>query len=130
MDYRLFSFASIALVIMLIVRQWKSDLLPILRMSITLSFSLLILAMIAPLVTYLKRLTDNAAASEFSEILLKALGIAILTQCCSDICKECGENGIAGGIELVGKIEILLLALPLIDHILELAGKLLSLGNG
>ena len=130
MDYRLFSIAITVLVIMLIVRQWKTELVPILRMAIILFFSLLLLSMITPLVLYLKRLMDSSVGGKYTEILLKGLGIAILTQCCCDVCKECGENGIAGGIELIGKIELLLLSLPLIDDILELAGRLLSLGNG
>ena len=129
MDYRLFALAMTVLVILLVIRQWKSEVLPLVRMAITLTFALLVLAMISPLISYLRRLMDNSAVGAYTEPVLKSLGIAILTQCCCDICKDCGESGIASGIELVGKIEILLLSLPLIDDILELAGRLLSLGG-
>ena len=130
MDYRLFALSIAVLVLMLIVRQWKTDLLPVLRMAITLFFALLLLSMISPLVLYLKQIMNHSAAGEYTEIVLKGLGIALLTQCCSNICRECGENGIAGGVEMIGKIELLLLAIPLIEDVLELAEKLLSLGNG
>lgn len=130
MDGRLISFCIVALVAMLVIRQWKSDLVPIMRMAIALGFALLTVTMLSPLVAYLKRLTDTAIAPEQAQILLKALGLAVLTQYAADICKECGENALANGVELIGKVEILLLSLPLIDRILELAGKLLSLGNG
>lgn len=129
MDIRLFALAMTVLVILLVIRQWKSEILPLVRMAITLTFALLMLAMITPLITYLRRFLDSSALSTYAEPVLKSLGIAILTQCCADICKDCGEGGIANGIELIGKIEILVLSLPLIDDILELAGRLLSLGS-
>jgi stage III sporulation protein AD len=57
------------------------------------------------------------------------LGLAILTQICAEICKESGEGGIASAIELIGKIEILVLALPLINDILTVAKNLIALGH-
>ena len=129
MDVRLFALSMTVLVILLVIRQWKSEILPLVRMAITLTFALLLITMITPLIAYLRRLLDNSAVNTYAEPVLKSLGIAILTQCCADICKDCGENGIATGVELIGKIEILILSLPLIDDILELAGRLLSLGS-
>ena len=64
-----------------------------------------------------------------AEFLLKALGIAVLTQCCAELCRESGESGVANGVELAGKVEILLLALPLIAEILSTARELLSLAS-
>lgn len=60
------------------------------------------------------------------ETLLKALGIAALTQITADICRDVGEGTIAGQVELMGKMEIVLLALPLASQLLTLAKGLLS----
>ena len=67
-------------------------------------------------------------ASEYLEIMMRCLGVALITEISSSICRECGENGISGGVELVGKLEILLLALPLVTEILDSVEKLVSLG--
>lgn len=120
-------FAVVGVTLCLIIRQWKSDFLPLVRLALTVLFSVLILSAAAPIVSYLKNLTETAGISGYAAFLIKALGIAILTQCCSDICRECGESGAANGVELAGKIEILLLSLPLINEILSTAKELLSL---
>ena len=112
--------------LLVIVRQWKSDFLPLLRLAVTVLFSILILSAASPVVAYLRELTMLSGLSDYAEILIKALGIAVLTQCCAGLCRECGENGAAGGVELAGKVEILLLCLPLMGEILNVAKELLS----
>ncbi len=113
----------------MIVKQWKSDLLPLLRLAVTVLFGIAAVSAAAPLVSYINTLTESGGVSAYAVILMKALGIAILTQICADICRECGESGAAAGVELTGKIEILLLCLPLMNEILTAAQNLLSLGS-
>ena len=120
--------AVLAVCAALTLKQWKSDLLPLLRVGILLVFGFAALTAVTPAITYLTRLGENAGVGGYLETLLKALGIAILTQYAAEICRECGENGAASGVELTGKIEILLLCLPLIDEILAMANRLLSMG--
>ena len=63
---------------------------------------------------------------EYLEIILKALAIAYVTQISSEICRESGENSIAFGIETVGKIEIVILSIPLINNIISMSRELLE----
>lgn len=60
-------------------------------------------------------------------VMLKALGIALIARFCSDVCKDCGENTLAGGIESVGRIAIFSLSLPMILDVIDLAGDILGL---
>ena len=113
-----------------IIRQWKGELLPLLRVGITLLFGTLAISAVTPFVSFLREITVSEGFSTHSETLLKALGIAILTQYCAQICREGGEAAIADGVELTGKIEILLLCLPLIREILSVAKEMLALGGG
>ena len=112
----------------LTLKQWKSDLLPLLRVGMVLLFGFAALTVVTPALTYLTRLGETAGVTPYAEVLLRALGIALLTQYAAEICRECGEGAAASGVEMTGKIEILLLALPLIDEILSLASNLLSMG--
>ncbi|MBQ7336430.1 MAG: hypothetical protein IJW92_08165 [Clostridia bacterium] len=121
--------AVLCLAVIIIVKQWKSDFLPLLRIGAIVLFATVALGAVAPFLTYLVTLTKQSGVEEYAEILIKALGIAILTQCCAEICRESGENSIAGGVELTGKVEILLLCLPLMEEILTLANDLLSMGG-
>ena len=123
----LFAVAGVTLAILL--RQWRGEFVPLLRLALSAVFAGAIIAMSAPLVSYIRTLTEAAGVPGYAEFLLKALGIAVLTQCCAELCRESGESGVANGVELAGKVEILLLALPLIAEILSTARELLSLAS-
>ncbi len=110
-----------------VIKKWNSDFLPLLRVALTVLLTTVALSRIAPLTAYLKQLTELTGVTESAEFLFKALGIAWLTQCCADVCKESGEGGAANGVELAGKLEILLLSLPLLNKLLEVVGQLLDL---
>lgn len=127
--YRIGLFAVVGVTLAVLIRQWKAEFLPLLRLTLTAAFAAAIVSIAAPLVTYLKTLTESAGIEGYAEFLFKALGITILTQCCADLCRESGESGIANGVELAGKAEILVLALPLIAEILSTARELLSLAS-
>ena len=122
-------FAVTAVTLAVLLRQWKGEFIPLLRLAIAAVLAAAVIAMAAPLVAYIRTLTENAGVSGYAEFLLKALGLTVLTQCASELCRECGESGAATGVELAGKVEILLLALPLIGEILSTARELLSLAS-
>lgn len=130
MDSAKICFAAVtAVCLCVILKQWKSDFLPLLRLGITVAFALALLGLASPLAEYVKSLSDTATLGEDAAIPVKALGVAVLTQCCADICRDAGEGSVAGGVELAGKIEILVLCLPLVNRLLELARGLLALAS-
>ena len=63
----------------------------------------------------------------YVSVMLRALGIALLTRICTDICRDCGEGGTAAGVELAGKISILTLCVPLMGEIVGYAMELLQM---
>ncbi len=113
----------------LILKQSKSDLLPLLRLSLVVLLAFSAISAASPLVSYIQTLSANSALAAKAPILLKALGIALLTQACSQSCKECGESGIATGVETFGKIQILILCLPILSELFLLAERLLEMGG-
>ena len=126
---RICMLAMTGLTAAMVLKQWKNDFLPLLRIGIALLFAAAAISLATPAVVYLKALAENSAIAAHAEILLKSLGIAVLTGTCAAVCRESGESGIAEGVELVGKAELLLLSLPLIEELLTAAGDLLSMGG-
>ena len=55
---------------------------------------------------------------------LRILGIGYLSGVSSDICRTLGEAGIARAVTLVARLEILLVALPFVEKILDVAFSL------
>lgn len=121
--------ALLGITLTMVIKQWKSDMLPLIRIGILAVFGTLLLTAADPLFDYLRELTHTEGISEHSSLLFRGLGIALLAQVASQICRECGESGIADGVELTGKLELLLLCIPLMNEILSLAKELLSQGG-
>lgn len=63
---------------------------------------------------------------EYAQILFKALGICWLTQFASDICRSCNEAAIASAAEIFGKIQLLLLSLPLFENLIDVVTGILE----
>lgn len=61
-------------------------------------------------------------APEYLPLLLKALGIGIVTSAASSLCQSAGEKSLAGTLEFFGKSEILVLCIPLVKSLLSLCG--------
>lgn len=71
-------------------------------------------------------MVQNSAYSDVVSVLFKALGIAALVRVASDICTEAGEGTLASQIEIMGKVEITLLSLPLVMRLLDIADQFLT----
>ena len=89
-------------------------------------------AAITPIVDYIREISDSVGdgekIAESCEVLLKALGISLLTHTTAAVCRDAGEGSIAYYVEMGGKIEILILSLPLIREIIEMTVELMEIG--
>jgi stage III sporulation protein AD len=112
-----------------VIKQWKSDFSPLIRLGTTVLFGTLLIASAQPLFSLINTLAGESGTLKYVETILKGLGIVILTQISADICRDSGEGTLAGHIETVGKLELLLLCIPLIGEILATAEKLLEMGG-
>ncbi len=112
-----------------VIRSWKSDFVPLVRIGAVVLFGSLLIASAKPLLSLITDLGNGSGTAQYLETILKGLGIVILTQISSDICRDSGEGTLASHIETVGKVELLLLCIPLIRQILSIAQKLLDMGG-
>ena len=127
MSLRICFLALICVVVSSIIKHVRPDFLPYLRISATVLVGIAAIGVISPLVTYVESLFSGILiGGELEGSVLKALGIALLVQVCADICRDCGENSAASSVELVGKLEILVLCLPLIKRIISVALEVLQ----
>lgn len=122
--------AMTAVCAVMVIKQWRHDLLPLLRLAAAVLLAQAVLSASLPLIGWMRSLLGENGLSAYAEVLMKGLGISILTQSCANLCRECGEGGIAEGVEWMGRVEILLLALPLLERLLGLTRELLALGGG
>lgn len=63
---------------------------------------------------------------EYLSILLKMLGIAYLTQLVVSLCRDAGNGAVAGQINMIGKISMLLVSFPVLEALLKTVGEMLA----
>ena len=84
-------------------------------------------AYLTPIAATLNELFQKTALpSAYLEILWKALGICYLTGIAGDLCQDCGESALAHMAELWGRFSLLLLALPLLQTLLETVTEVMT----
>ena len=57
---------------------------------------------------------------EYIALLLKMIGVTYLSEFSSSICRDAGYSAVAGQIELVGKLSILTIGMPIVLALIEL----------
>jgi stage III sporulation protein AD len=127
---RIGGIAMLGLTALLLLRAYKPEWAPFLRMAVTVVALGMTLTLSATVLNYV---TDLAAATGVLEregwlILLKALGVAFLTETAASVCRDSGEGGLATWVETAGKLEILLLSFPLIRAVMDTVGALVRGG--
>ena len=83
-------------------------------------------AILGQTVSELETLVLGSQTAEYVTLMLRGLGIAVLSRICSDVCRDCGHGTIASVVESAGKLCMILLAMPLVGDILEYANALLE----
>lgn len=69
---------------------------------------------------------EGSGVGQYAQVMLRCLGIALLTRICTDICRDCGESSVASGVELAGKLAILVLCVPLMEEMIGYATEILQ----
>jgi len=60
----------------------------------------------------------------YLKILLKILGVSYLAEFGSALCKDAGQTAVSGQIELVGKLTILAISMPVVTSLFETIGSM------
>lgn len=102
---------------------------PEFAMAVSLSACVLILLFaggtLTAVVGDLKKLFSYITLPEgYLKILFKILGVAYLAEFGSALCKDAGQSAIGGQIELVGKLTILAISMPVVTSLFEIIGRM------
>jgi len=114
-------------ILVITVKEYKPEIAIVLSISLGIVMLLSASRLITPIFDQIKELLNNSSVSlKNLNILIKALGICYLTQFVSDICKDSGQTSISTKVELVGRITICLLAIPLYQELLVLIKSIIE----
>ena len=75
---------------------------------------------------FVKTVAADYAAFDAASAILKVVGLGYLTGIAADVCRELESGMLASAVVLVGRIEIIAVALPFFREIVDLGGELLG----
>lgn len=119
---KIFLIAFVALAAIVLLKQIKPEFALLLKFAVLLLLGFLVFFEVSDAVSEIFSFGERVSIdSEMLKILLKALGLCLVAQIASDVCKDCGESALSTSVELVGKLSIVLMALPVAAQLIEIS---------
>lgn len=91
---------------------------------------LLFLSVSDQFIELIKNVTDMSSkipsSTMYIKLMLKALGIVLIAQVVTDICRDCGEGAIANMVEIGAKIIVVSMMIPLFNSVISIVTGLLK----
>jgi stage III sporulation protein AD len=125
--FQLVGLGIVAAILALVLKQHKPELSLFIAVAAGVIILLMVTGRLVAIVTVLDDMARRANLDQVHlSVVLKAIGIAYITEFGAQVCKDAGENSIASKIELGGKIIILSLTLPILVGLIEVILQVLT----
>lgn len=124
---KIFGIIIIALIAIVLLKDVKKEY----AIFITIACVIFLFTLTAnDLFEIVKELTELTGSIEnlgnYIGLLVKILGISLLAQFTADLCRDCGENALASQTEIISKIVILVMTMPLLKTMITIVTGLLK----
>ncbi|AVX30554.1 stage III sporulation protein AD [Carboxydocella thermautotrophica] len=112
--------ALLASLLILVLKQIRPELALFVTLVVAAGLFGLVLTKVGAIFDILQQLASKANVNQaYLGMVLKIIGIAYIAEFGAQVCRDAGEGAIAGKVELVAKILILILAVPVILAIIQ-----------
>ena len=118
--------ALLGAMLILLLREMRAPMATPVRLVTALALFCAAMGLYTPVLARITALFSLGDGGEFAAVVLRAVGVGVIAELCATLCRDLGEGTLAEGVLLFGKLEILVLALPLVDDLMEIAGELLK----
>lgn len=119
--------AVVAAVFALLLKKYNPEIAMLTTLITGIIIFTAVLSALSPAIELLNRFSSLApGVGDNVSILLKSIGICYICQFSADSCRDSGQSALAGKIELAGKVAVVLLCLPLLEEIVNLAMSIIG----
>lgn len=120
------AYAVISACIIATVRQLRPELGSVAAAVAGVLVLSYVVSAVAPFIDFVKGVAAERCVESYFTLMLKALAISLCCRMSAEICRDCGENTLATRVELVGKAGIVLISLPIVQQLFEIAKDMLK----
>lgn len=117
--FKIVAFSIVAVILITILKSVKKEdfalAMTIISSLILFTFVLAKLESITNLLTNL--IEKSGINKDYLTLLLKVTGISYVVELATNICKDAGNSSIASKVEMLGKISIVVLTIPILTSV-------------
>ena len=115
------SYILIALILYIILQKEAKDYAVLLSLIVCCLIATVAMQYVAPILVFVRRLQTMGNFDEsFLSILLKSLGVGLLTEIVSLVCIDAGNTAFSKILHILAVVTILWLGLPLFEALITL----------
>lgn len=124
--FKIIGVGLITAITALIVRQVKPEIAVVITISGGVIMLFMLVDSLSSIFSAFNSITEKSGltAGLFS-VILKIIGVGYITEFSANLCNDAGVSSIADKILLGGKILILVLALPIVQNIIDIIAGIL-----
>ena len=113
-------------ILAVVVRQFQKEYSVLVLLAVCLFLVFYLTSNVSLIIDFAQNLGEKIHISgTYIRILFKLLAIAYICQIASNICQDLGYQSVSFQIELIGKLSILTLSIPIINSLLETIEQLM-----
>lgn len=125
---QIIGISLISSVLYVVVKKYCPEYAVLTEIGAVLLVFLLLIPYIKTIVDFYYEYTEcSGISNSYVKIVIKTVGVAILTQFASGICKDSGQSVLSDKIELAGKMIIAVFAIPIAQTLLEVALNIIKM---
>lgn len=112
--------AVVTVIICVMLKPKNGEISVMLGISCSVIILISVLTQVSAIVTTINQIIASSGISiDYIVILLKSIGICLVTEFTVNTCKDSGSQSLASNVSLAGKIMVTVTALPLYSDILK-----------
>lgn len=126
--FQLVGIAVVGAVFSVILRRYRPEFAMFTAMATGLILLAYMLGALDKVFSMVDEMVRNTGVDrKYFVVLIKIIGVSYIAEISGEICRDAGEGAIAAKIEMVGKMFIMLLAMPIIKTFLEVCIDAISM---
>lgn len=125
--YKIIGISMITTILCLLLSKKDKELTIVLSLAGCCLLLLLALPYFDPVIRFIRQLQRMGQLdADILQILLKSVGIGLLTEISALICTDVGNSALGKTLQIASVILILYISLPLLTSLMELVGEILG----
>ena len=125
--FKVFAGIFTALLVWLSLNKYNKDISVLLTLAVSAMAVIAALTFLQPIVDFLKKIQSlSTLDSEYVSVIFKVVGIGIITEISSLICKDAGNESLGKILQFVSSVTALWMSIPIFEKLLELFDTILG----